>query len=272
MGKRSQYERRRNLELICSALRRNTSLEVSVNEREDIVLDGAHKISGTAAKLGKDNSYLHCSVLVDVNGVALHESLDSKAAGVESKATHSVRVPVKNLRAADPALDVNMLQTALGYEFLRTSCDGLDGGAEAIAKQRGFTLVRPDEGWFPGLEKLREELAGHQWIFGKTPKFKVVRDFDLPADLALPVREKPKQIRLELEVNKGLIAEVHVKVPMSLIEGELGILNLSSVLHGLVFDHTLPERAGTALEGEVFNPAKRNFIAKCIAEMVADFA
>lgn len=100
----------------------------------------------------------------------------------------------------------------------------------------------------------------------------VVRDFDLPADLALPVREKPKQIRLELEVNKGLIAEVHVKVPMSLIEGELGILNLSSVLHGLVFDHTLPERAGTALEGEVFNPAKRKFIAKCIAEMVADFA
>ena len=57
--------------------------------------------------------------------------------------------------------------------MLRTSCDGVDGGAEAIAKQRGFTLVRPDEGWFPGLEKLREELAGHQWIFGKTPKFKV---------------------------------------------------------------------------------------------------
>ena len=40
-------------------------------------------------------------------------------AGVESKATHSVRVPVKNLRAADPALDVRMLQEALGYEFLR---------------------------------------------------------------------------------------------------------------------------------------------------------
>ena len=40
-------------------------------------------------------------------------------AGVESKATHSVRVPVKNLRAADPALDVSMLQQALGYEFLR---------------------------------------------------------------------------------------------------------------------------------------------------------
>jgi len=270
--KRSGYERRRNLDLVCSALRRNTALDVSVNEREDIVLDGAHKISGTAAKLGKDNAYHHCTVLVDVNEVALHESLDSKAAGVESKATHSVRVPVKNLRAADPALDVSMLQEALGYEFLRTSSDGVDGGAAAIAKQRGFTLVRPDDGWFPGLGKLREELAGHQWIFGKTPKFKVVREFDLPADLALFVRQKPKQIRIELEVNKGLIAEVHVKVPMSLVEGEPGILNLSSVLHGLVFDHTLPERAGTALDGEIHNPAKREFLARCIKEMVANFA
>ena len=40
-------------------------------------------------------------------------------AGVESKATHSVRVPVKNLRAADPSLDVATLQGAFGNEFLR---------------------------------------------------------------------------------------------------------------------------------------------------------
>ena len=49
----------------------------------------------------------------------------------------------------------------------------MDGGTAAISKQRGFTLVRPDDGWFPGLGKLREELASHAWIFGKTPKFKV---------------------------------------------------------------------------------------------------
>ena len=34
-------------------------------------------------------------------------------------------------------------------------------------------MVRPDDGWFPGLGKLREELVDHQWIFGKTPKFMV---------------------------------------------------------------------------------------------------
>ena len=63
--------------------------------------------------------------------------------------------------------------TKIEFSMLRTSSDGVDGGAAAIAKQRGFTLVRPDDGWFPGLGKLREELAGHQWIFGKTPRFKV---------------------------------------------------------------------------------------------------
>lgn len=76
---RSQYERRHNLDIICSALRRSTALNVTVNERDDIVLDGNHKISGTAAKLGKDNAYHHTTLLVDVNENKLHEALDSKA-------------------------------------------------------------------------------------------------------------------------------------------------------------------------------------------------
>ena len=66
------------------------------------------------------------------------------------------------------------IEEALGYEFLRTTEDGSDGGAGAIARQRGFQLVRPDDDWFPGLGKLREELVSHQWIFGKTPNFKVI--------------------------------------------------------------------------------------------------
>ena len=44
--KRAQYERRRNLDLLCSALRRTTALDINVNEREDIVLDGTHKECG----------------------------------------------------------------------------------------------------------------------------------------------------------------------------------------------------------------------------------
>ena len=81
--RRSRYDRRRNLEIICSAIRRSTDLNVSVNKREDIVLNNEHKISGTAAKLGKDTAYHHCTVLVNVNECVLHDALDSKAVSID---------------------------------------------------------------------------------------------------------------------------------------------------------------------------------------------
>ena len=72
------------MEIICSAIRRSTDLNVSVNKREDIVLNDLHKISGTAAKLGKDTAYHHCTVLVNVNECVLHDALDSKAVSLHS--------------------------------------------------------------------------------------------------------------------------------------------------------------------------------------------
>ena len=77
--RRSKYDRRRNLDIICNAIKKTTELNVAVNAREDIVLDEQHKISGTAAKLGKDSAYHHCTVLVDVNECVLHDALNSKA-------------------------------------------------------------------------------------------------------------------------------------------------------------------------------------------------
>ena len=76
---KSDYHRRRNLNIICRAIRRMTCLDVAINDREDIVLNGAHKISGTAAKLGAKSAYHHCTVLVDVNECVLHDALHSKA-------------------------------------------------------------------------------------------------------------------------------------------------------------------------------------------------
>ena len=55
---------------------------MAVNSRDDIVLDEDLKISGTAAKLGKDAAYHHCTVLVDVNECVLHDALSSKAVSI----------------------------------------------------------------------------------------------------------------------------------------------------------------------------------------------
>lgn len=57
--RRSEYDRRKNLDLICSAIKRVSDLNVAVNKRDDIVIDDLHKVSGTAAKLGKDTAYHH---------------------------------------------------------------------------------------------------------------------------------------------------------------------------------------------------------------------
>jgi len=170
--RRSEYDRKRNLHIICNAIKEATALNVAVNSREDIVLDDEHKISGTAAKLGKNSAYHHCTVLVDVNECVLHDSLSSQAEGIESRATQSVRVPVKNLAAVSPNLNVSLLQEAVGWQFLRTNVHGEDEGFEAASNQRGFQMIRPDNEWFPGLDQLREDFYSHQWIFGKTPKFK----------------------------------------------------------------------------------------------------
>ena len=85
--RRSHYNRRRNLEIICNAIKDVTDMDVTLNDRDDIVIndydDYLYKISGTAAKLGKDTAYHHCTVLINVNECVLCDSLNSKAVSVQ---------------------------------------------------------------------------------------------------------------------------------------------------------------------------------------------
>ena len=53
---------------------------------------------------------------------------------MESRATQSVRVPVMNLRKADPNINLGGLQDAVGWQFLRTNIDGEDLGMEVACR------------------------------------------------------------------------------------------------------------------------------------------
>lgn len=100
---KSDYNRRRNLDLICQAITETRGFrgKVNINEREDILLNDTHKvseflfeelikflvlcfnkISGTAAKLGQKNAYHHCTVLVNVDSSLLHKALKSNAVSI----------------------------------------------------------------------------------------------------------------------------------------------------------------------------------------------
>lgn len=272
--RRSAYDRRRNLDVICSAIQQSTNLDVAVNHREDIVLDDTHKISGTAAKLGKDSAYHHCTVLVDVNECVLHDALNSQAEGVESRATQSVRVPVRNLAAVDPNVDIKLLQEAVGWQFLRTNIDGDDEGPQVAARQRGFQNIRPDNNWFPGLDKLRQEFHGQHWIFGKTPKFKVSKRFPIPSALLASVTcaDDPELV-LELEVIQGRVQDVRVQLPQGLLDPEL--VDLSEVLLRLPFNENLARAFGQQLQEQQqsgqMSPEKKTFLVTCIEEMINKF-
>lgn len=65
-----------------------------------------------------------------------------------------------NLGDVDNRVTVDSLQTAVGYEYLRTPALHLaDGGQDLIAKQRGFQFVNPTDDWFPGEAMFHSSLS-----------------------------------------------------------------------------------------------------------------
>ncbi|XP_061387233.1 lipoyltransferase 1, mitochondrial-like [Musca vetustissima] len=205
---RERYNRKYNLNILTRALFREWAIKAEINKRDDIVINDK-KISGTAAKLGHPNAYHHCTLLVSANKLHLGESLVKEDANYISKATASVRSPIKNLVDVNRTVNVPQLLSAVGYEFLRTSATELeDGGSTQTMKQRGFQLVNPTEKWFPGINALREEFSSWDWVLGKTPKFSVEKELALKAD-----NDKQLKMKLIVEVDKGLMTDIGIEMP-----------------------------------------------------------
>ncbi|CAG4977946.1 unnamed protein product [Parnassius apollo] len=214
---RERYDRKYNLELIKRALFRGFGINSVINKRDDIVVRDKYKISGTAAKLGRLTAYHHCTLLVNANKADLSKALAKR----ETKATESTRSPVANLADLDNKITVEGLQTAVGYEYLRTPALNIeDGGQDLIMKQRGFQFINPTDDWFPGLAKLREELQSWDWCYGRTPVFTVSRTFPVPAELLVPTRiyAATQELVINMTVEKGLISDVTLHIPPGLVE------------------------------------------------------
>jgi len=285
--RRSAYDRRRNLEVVCSAIKAVSSLNVQVNDRDDIVFNANEedkKVSGTAAKLGREAAYHHCTVLVDVNECVLHDALSSGAEGVESRATQSVRVPVKNLSKLCPKIRMEDFKEALGWIFLRTDVDGQWVDDETLMHQRGFQMVRPEEVWYPGIDKLREEFESAQWIFGKTPKFKVCRVFAVPQSVleegdsppstgSQDAKQEPFQI--ELEVVKGRVDSVAISSHQDKRSkfGAKEVQILVDSIQGLDFGPQLWKAVRGRLQtSDNLTASKKQFFTDCVYTMTHKFA
>jgi lipoyltransferase 1 len=116
---RSDYDRRRNLELVASALNRRWNTSLRVNERNDIICRDRWKVSGTSSKLGKYSTYHHFTLLLNAeiknlkNSLHPHPELLMK----ESKATASRTSEVINLCSLYPTLNSERVCQAIAEDF-----------------------------------------------------------------------------------------------------------------------------------------------------------
>jgi len=60
-----------------------------------------------------------------------------------------------------------------------------------------------DEAQFPGVSKHAEELESWDWIYGRTPPFKIQRHFQKGEN-----KTQPSMLHIELDVTKGKISDI----------------------------------------------------------------
>ncbi|XP_038207619.1 lipoyltransferase 1, mitochondrial isoform X2 [Zerene cesonia] len=271
---RDRYDRKYNLEVIKRALYRGFGIKSLINERQDILVRDKYKISGTAAKLGRLSAYHHCTLLVNANKADLSKALAKR----ETNATPSTPSPVANLADVDNRVTVESLQTAIGYEYLRTPALHIeDAGERHISKQRGFQFINPTDDWFPGLAELRSELTTWDWCYGRTPEFTVSRSFPVPAELLAPskIYSATQELVISMTVEKGLINDVTLNIPPGLVEsGFHGEASVITHLKGKRFT----SEALAALEDAMLTrhvasdvrklDEKEQFVAKCFDQVV----
>lgn len=94
-------------------------------------------------------------------------------------------------------MNIPLLISAIGYEFLRTSATELvDGGHTQTMKQQGFQLINPTDKWFPGISEIREMYASWDWRMGKTPRFEIEKEIRMKAG------DQDLKMILKVEVEK----------------------------------------------------------------------
>ncbi|XP_077995012.1 lipoyl amidotransferase LIPT1, mitochondrial-like [Glandiceps talaboti] len=167
---RKMYDRHLNLEFIMRTLKTTwPHLDVKLSPRDDLMLDAKYKISGSAAKLGRNNAYHHCTLLFDADTSLLHNILHANTDGIDSKATESVRSKVRNLSEVEPAITYKSLVEAFGREFYE--CNPPSHNAKI------YEFNPLDEQSYPKVGEIKEDLKKWNWKYGFTPKFAVTARF-----------------------------------------------------------------------------------------------
>ncbi len=155
--------------------------------RNDILAEG-RKISGNAMFSTKGRLFSHGTLMFNSNIDAVVAALKVKKEKIESKGIKSVRSRVANI--------VDFMENPITVEEFRMEIlKSIFGGEENI---KYYELT--DEDW-DNIYKLSEERYQQwDWNYGQSPKFNIQRTKKFPSGF----------IDIRLEVNKGIMEEVHI--------------------------------------------------------------
>lgn len=238
---RGAYDLHRQLGVILSAARA-VGVVAEFSGRNDILAEG-RKFSGNAFYHGRNSSYHHGTILIDVDMSVLGDYLNVPAQKMTSKGVTSVKSRVINLRELVPTLSIDAVKEAMIRSFIAEY--GGEGESYNLAEYK-------DTNQF---STLYAKYSSRDWRLGNSPRFDVTYETRFPWG----------GVQLGLTVSNGVVS--HAKIYSDAMEADL-IESMADSLVGNPFERTclatrlrtLPGAVGTMLITEVAEWLEREIL------------
>lgn len=204
IGDRSVFDNRQgNLQFLAQVIREKYGIHCMPTKRNDLVHFGTGlKVSGSAAKLGRFNSYHHFTLLIDTDKESLHTAIRQEQQDfIKTNSSQSVRSKVINLREIKADLEVNQVITELSNAYNELYPPTLKPSREV--SEEGSSQAG-DEQEMKTLAEYRDQLCSWDWLYGMTPKFTLEKSYKLIED------GKEKEVKITVQVNKGLFESIEI--------------------------------------------------------------
>lgn len=224
----------RYIMMVVSVLRK-LGLDATTSGRNDILVDGL-KVSGNAFYRIPQRSIVHGTMLYDTNIINMVGSITPNCEKLRSKGIESVQQRITLLK---DYIDISLEEFKA---FVRSRlCD------------KEITLSYADEAAIAEIEK---EYLSHEFIYGRNPKYNIVRSSRIDGVGNLEVRMKLKN---------GKIMKINL-VGDYLLLGDIDN-QLLNPLHGVELirekvNEALPER----LDNIIMNLEKQDFVSLLVQE------
>eukprot|EP00834_Sanchytrium_tribonematis_P005662 NODE_358_length_8800_cov_0.946673.p2 type:complete len:307 gc:universal NODE_358_length_8800_cov_0.946673:6473-5553(-) len=163
MTPKDEFSRVKGVELLKGALE-TIGLATKISERHDLQIEigkSIKKISGSAFKLTSQRCYHHGTLLCQSNLDYLRKAINAPELGIDSSAKTSVPMSVANISISTDKI----VETIVNYCKNRYP--------ERLDELEDSTELNESQFSHPEVEEYVSELSSFDWIYGKTPKFKI---------------------------------------------------------------------------------------------------